>query len=177
MNIKIIKEDKKEPIYEFVERKGKGHPDTLSDNLAEYLSRQYSKYTLEKFGFILHHNFDKVGLLGGASEVGFGYGKLIKPIRVLLNGRASTKFGDEKIDVKNLLINWSREFLVNNLPIVEPDQELEFHYNLSTQSSPGKTEEEDNKNKSSKKNWFEPRGLEDLQEVRFLFSNDTSDCL
>ena len=51
--------------FEIVERKGIGHPDTLSDALAEELSRVYSNYTLSKFGVILHHNFDKVGLCGG----------------------------------------------------------------------------------------------------------------
>jgi hypothetical protein len=39
-----------------VERKGWGHPDTLADHLAERLSRAYSRYTLERFGAVLHHN-------------------------------------------------------------------------------------------------------------------------
>ena len=63
--------------FEIVERKGVGHPDTLSDHLAEYLSVKYSHFTREKFGAVLHHNFDKVGLLGGKSSVQFGSGKLI----------------------------------------------------------------------------------------------------
>ncbi len=174
MNITITKENFKEPEYEFVERKGKGHPDTLSDNLAEYLSSRYSQYTREKFGAILHHNFDKVGMLGGASDVGFGYGKLTKPIRILLNGRASTRFGDEEIDVKALLMEWATEFMLKNLPITNPDTELEFHYNQSNQSSPGKTEEDNNKKKSARKYWFEPRDLNDIPELKNLVSNDTS---
>jgi S-adenosylmethionine synthetase len=55
-----------------VERKGVGHPDTLADHLAERLSQAYSSYTLERFGAVLHHNFDKLALLGGASEVRYG---------------------------------------------------------------------------------------------------------
>ena len=86
--------------FEVVERKGLGHPDTLADALAEYLSVNYSKYTLSKFGAILHHNFDKVGLLGGASFVRFGEGKITKPIRILLNGRASGRFADVIIPVR-----------------------------------------------------------------------------
>ncbi|MET7278839.1 methionine adenosyltransferase [Kribbella sp. NPDC005582] len=43
-----------------VERKGIGHPDTLADHLAERLSRAYSRYTLDHFGAVLHHNFDKL---------------------------------------------------------------------------------------------------------------------
>jgi S-adenosylmethionine synthetase len=55
-----------------VERKGWGHPDTLADHLAESLSQVYSRHTLREFGAVLHHNFDKLALLGGASEVRYG---------------------------------------------------------------------------------------------------------
>ena len=58
-----------ESEFEIVERKGRGHPDTLSDHLAELLSRTYSKYTLEKHGAVLRHQFDKLSLMGGKAEV------------------------------------------------------------------------------------------------------------
>lgn len=173
MTIYISKKDFKEEEYEFVERKGKGHPDTLSDALAETFSAKYSKYTKDNFGAVLHHNFDKVGLLGGASYVKFGEGYLTKPIRVLLNGRASTKFADTVIPVKEMLIEWTKEFMHQAFPMIDVDKDLEFHYNLSNQSSPGKTEE-DQAQKGTRKYWFEPRGLFDLQETKKLFSNDTS---
>ncbi|NWF65810.1 MAG: methionine adenosyltransferase [Chloroflexi bacterium] len=173
MNLVLVKKNFSDQTFEFVERKGKGHPDTLSDNLAEYLSAKYSQYTKSKFGAILHHNFDKVGLLGGASEVQFGYGRLTKPIRVLLNGRASTRFADTEIDVRGLLTQWSKEFLANQLPI-NPESELTFFFNLSNQSSPGKTEEKANIQKSARKYWFEPRNLNDIPELKILRSNDTS---
>ena len=57
--------------------------------------------------------------------------------------------------------------------MIDVDKDLEFHYNLSNQSSPGKTEE-DKAQKGTRKYWFEPRGLFDLQETKKLFSNDTS---
>jgi S-adenosylmethionine synthetase len=72
-----------------VERKGWGHPDTLADHLAERLSRVYGRYTLERFGAVLHHNFDKLALLGGACEVRYGSGRMTAPARVLVNGRAA----------------------------------------------------------------------------------------
>ena len=171
--IYIHKNELSDPEYEFVERKGIGHPDTLSDALAEYLSVNYSNYTLKQFGAVLHHNFDKVGLLGGASFVKFGGGYLTKPIRVLLNGRASTKFADIEIPVKDLLIIWAKEFLLSKFPMIDPETNLEFHYNLSNQSSPGKTDEKGSA-KGTRKYWFEPRSLDDLQELKHLFSNDTS---
>ncbi len=158
---------------EIIERKGSGHPDTLADGLAEYLSISFSNYSLEKFGAVLHHNFDKVGLLGGASYVAFGEGYLMDPIRVLINGRMSTKFANERIPAKKLLINWTKEFFKKHLPLIDPDEDLEFHLNLSLQSSPGKTYEKEAK-KSARQRWFEPESLADLPELNKLRSNDTS---
>lgn len=159
--------------FEIVEKKCIGHPDTLADGLAEHLSVMYSKYTKEKYGAVLHHNFDKVGLLGGASYVKFGEGYLTSPIRVLLNGRASTKFGNNNIPVNELLTRWTKDFLGERLPLLNIDKDLSIQYNLSNQSSPGKTEEKYQK-EGTRKYWFEPRGLFDLQEIHKLFSNDTS---
>lgn len=158
---------------EFVERKGMGHPDTLSDALAEALSVKYSNYTLRKYGAVLHHNFDKVGLLGGSSRVEFGRGYMVKPIRVLLNGRASTRFGNEVIPVDDLLVKWSREFMETRLPLIDAKKNLEFQNNLSTQSSPGGIKGT-RPETSLRAHWFEPRSLEDLQERKILLSNDTS---
>ncbi|PIZ43628.1 hypothetical protein COY33_01180, partial [candidate division WWE3 bacterium CG_4_10_14_0_2_um_filter_42_7] len=173
MLLQFVRKNYIESPVEFVERKGLGHPDTLSDSLAEYLSVEYSLYTKDRFGAILHHNFDKIGLLGGSSYVKFGMGYLINPIRVLLNGRASTRFGNELIPVEKLLIKWSKEFLASKLPQINVNKDLEFHYNLSNKSSPGKTDLQE-ASYGTRKYWFEPRSLDDLQELKHLVSNDTS---
>ena len=67
---------------EIVERKGLGHPDTLSDALGEHLSCTYSNYTRTRFGAILRHQFDKVALMCGRAKVSFGAGEMLEPIRV-----------------------------------------------------------------------------------------------
>jgi S-adenosylmethionine synthetase len=54
---------------EMVERKGIGHPDTLCDNIAERVSREYTRWCQENLGGILHHNFDKVQLVAGEVDV------------------------------------------------------------------------------------------------------------
>lgn len=173
-NIIILNNPSKlEPDFEFVERKGVGHPDTLADALAERLSLAYSRFTKERYGAILHHNFDKTGLLGGASHVEFGKGFLTKPIRVLLTGRASTKFGDEEIDVESILTKEAKRFLLERFPMIDPEKDLEIHQLLSNKSSPGKVDE-NAKKEGTRKFWFEPRSLDDLGELRFLGSNDTS---
>lgn len=156
--------------FEIVERKGKGHPDTLSDSLAERLSNAYSKYSLKHFGAVLHHNFDKVGMMGGKCHVEFGRGKMLSPIRVLLNGRASTKFGNEKIEVKEMLINETKEFFKENFPMLNFEEDVRILYEVSEGSSPGGV-----KGKESKRHrWFEPESLDDLNELKHLNCNDTS---
>ena len=74
---------------EIVERKGIGHPDTICDALAEELSIALSKFYLERFGLILHHNVDKALLWGGAARAGFGGGEVLQPIELFLAGRAT----------------------------------------------------------------------------------------
>ncbi len=159
--------------FEVVERKGIGHPDTLSDALAEELSRYYSNYTLSNFGSILHHNFDKIGLLGGSSHVEFGKGYMKSPIRVLLNGRASSRFGNTEIPVKDILEKITINFLLQKFPSLNPDSDIKIYYNISTSSSPGNVEST-SKNNCSRRYWFEPRGSQDLGELKELCSNDTS---
>ncbi len=180
MNPVIIKPKKFEELsFEFIERKGAGHPDTLADALAEHLSVNYSNYTLKKFGAVLHHNFDKVSLLGGCSFVSFGKGYLLSPIRVLLNGRASTQFGNEKIPLRKLLTNWTKDFFKRKLPMIDLDEDLEFHYNLSSKSSPGRKSlvieaSDEKKSEKSGQYWFQPRNLGDIPELKHLVANDTS---
>ncbi|MFD7813706.1 methionine adenosyltransferase [Streptomyces sp. NPDC059785] len=153
-----------------VERKGLGHPDTLADHLAEHLSRAYSQYTLERFGAVLHHNFDKLALLGGASEVRYGEGKMTSPVRVLINGRAAAVCGDEQIPVEGLAEATVREFFAERLPEVADHLDLRFH--ITSNSSPGAvlTDGAD----AERTRWFAPRSVEDLRERRVLLANDTS---
>ena len=166
----IVKEDLGHTNFEIVERKGKGHPDTLSDTLAEKLSNAYSKYTLENFGAVLHHNFDKVGMMGGKCNVEFGSGKMLKPIRVLLNGRASSKFGNTIIDVKSLLLNETKKFFNDNFPMLNFDTDVRIIYEVSEGSSPGGVKGHESK----RHRWFEPESLDDLNELKHLNCNDTS---
>src|SRR3989338_3031022 len=159
--------------FEFIERKGVGHQDTLSDHLAEALSRNYSNDTRNRFGAILHHNFDKVGLLGGKSYVTLGSGYITSPIRVLINGRVSTSFAGEGIDSEGIIRQTVFDFFHDRFRGLIESKDLEFHMNLSNGSSNGKTDEA-NAEKGSRKDWFEPRGLQDLHELAHLHANDTS---
>ncbi|HYB35895.1 MAG TPA: methionine adenosyltransferase [Mycobacterium sp.] len=57
--------DLSDATVEVVERKGRGHPDTICDALAETLSRNRCREYRERFGRILHHNVDKALLCAG----------------------------------------------------------------------------------------------------------------
>lgn len=74
---------------EVVERKGRGHPDTLCDTAAEAFSRRLCRAYLEEAGHVLHHNVDKALLVGGQTRAGFGGGEWTLPIRWILAGRAT----------------------------------------------------------------------------------------
>ncbi|MCS7224019.1 MAG: methionine adenosyltransferase [Armatimonadetes bacterium] len=78
-----------EKEVEIVERKGRGHPDSLCDASAEALSVALSRWYREKCQKILHHNVDKAVLIGGSADVDFGRGALRQPIQVIIAGRAT----------------------------------------------------------------------------------------
>lgn len=160
------------PPIEVVERKGIGHPDTIADSLAEELSRQYSLYTKKHFGAILHHNFDKLGILGGKSRVEFGKGYMIKPIRVIVNGRASDTFGNKKIPLNKLINSAIETKLLKLFPNISI-KDIKVYNFISTASSPGHRKGK-NSTDSPRNHWFKPRSLSDLKELSFLASNDTS---
>jgi len=77
------------PLYEVVERKGLGHPDTLADGISESISRSLCRHYIEESGEILHHNVDKVLIIAGKSSPRFGGGEILKPPSVVVGGRAS----------------------------------------------------------------------------------------
>ncbi len=74
---------------EVVERKGIGHPDSIIDGACEAVSIALSKYYMDNFGVIFHHNVDKGLLVGGKSRAEFGGGKVTDPIYILVAGRAT----------------------------------------------------------------------------------------
>lgn len=63
---------------EIVERKGKGHPDTICDSIAEAVSIALCRTYLEAAGQVLHHNVDKMLLVAGQSRPALGGGRLVR---------------------------------------------------------------------------------------------------
>jgi S-adenosylmethionine synthetase len=112
---------------EIVERKGLGHPDTLCDLLAEALSRSLCRFTLERFGRILHHNVDKALLWGGAARPAFGGGEIVAPAELYLAGRATIRYEGVEIPLEALAVDGSRALLRERLHAFDPERHLRVH--------------------------------------------------
>ena len=116
----IVKELIQKPIeeqeVEIVERKGIGHPDSISDGIAESVSRALCLAYMEKFnGKIMHHNTDEVQITAGESDPHFGGGQIIKPIDILLTGRGVSEIDGNKIGIDRIAITAAKEYLKENI--------------------------------------------------------------
>jgi S-adenosylmethionine synthetase len=113
--------------FEIVERKGIGHPDTICDAVAERFSMALSRFYVERFGFVLHHNVDKVLLWGGAADPRFGGGEVTAPMEIFLAGRATRHFKGVDVPVEGLAIESGRAFLRETFQLLDPERHVKFH--------------------------------------------------
>lgn len=101
--MQIINYNEKQNIdFEFVERKGVGHPDTMCDAIAELASRYYSQYFYDKYQLFAHHWFDKVMLIGGESSISYGKGELIVPYKAIFGGKCVRSFMGEDVPLLDI---------------------------------------------------------------------------
>lgn len=112
---------------EIVERKGLGHPDTICDALAEELSRALSRYYLERFGLVMHHNVDKALLWGGISKTRFGGGEVLAPIEIFLAGRATCEYKGVRVPVEELVRESCTGWLAAHFHVLDPAQHIKLH--------------------------------------------------
>ncbi|MBU1197993.1 methionine adenosyltransferase [Candidatus Micrarchaeota archaeon] len=119
---------------EIVERKGIGHPDSLCDGIAEQISVALCKHYQKETGTILHHNTDKVLLNAGQAEVRFGYGKITKPIHIVLSGNATFKTDQHEIDVPHVATKTTKEYLNNVLRYLDVKNDVEIDCRIASGS-------------------------------------------
>lgn len=124
---------------EIVERKGIGHPDSIIDGACEAVSIALSKYYLDNFGVIFHHNVDKGLLVGGKSEAVFGGGRMIEPIYILVAGRATdiVPFDgrEEKVPVEQISRDAIARYIKGTLRFLDPEKHLRLE-TMIRQGSP-----------------------------------------
>ncbi|MFB6145027.1 MAG: methionine adenosyltransferase [Candidatus Nanohaloarchaea archaeon] len=124
----------KKDSTELVERKGTGHPDSISDGIAESVSRALCREYRKRFGKILHHNTDEVQLVAGESDPDFGGGEIVDPIYILLTGRATKEFDGEKIPVDRIALEAAKDYIDNNFKVLSSD-DIEFESKIGETST------------------------------------------
>lgn len=123
---------------ELVERKGLGHPDYIADAVAEASSVALSKYYADQFGLILHHNVDKVLVVGGQSNPAFGGGEVLHPIYIIVAGRA-TEFVNvggtlERIPIGTIVVGAVKDWIKRNFRFLDPDRHVVVDYMIRSGS-------------------------------------------
>jgi len=120
---------------ELVERKGIGHPDSISDGLAEAVSRALCKEYIEKCGVVLHHNTDETQIVAGRSHPKFGGGEILQPIYILLVGRATKEFEGVELATESVALKAARNYLRNTVVNLDQDKDVILDCKLGTGSS------------------------------------------
>jgi S-adenosylmethionine synthetase len=113
---------------EIVERKGIGHPDSIIDGACESVSIALSKYYLDNFDVIFHHNVDKGLLVGGRSRAEFGGGKVLDPVFILVAGRATdvVPFGGktEQVPVESIAKEAIANYIRGTMRFLDPRKDV-----------------------------------------------------
>jgi len=120
---------------EVVERKCLGHPDSLADGIAESISQALCKAYLEEFGVVLHHNTDQGEVVAGESAPKFGGGKMIRPVYVLIDGRATKQFEGVTIPSDSIAVEAAHNYLHKILPELNLNRDLMIDCRLGTGST------------------------------------------
>ena len=120
---------------ELVERKCLGHPDSIADGIAESISRALCNMYIEQCGGVLHHNTDQGEIVAGESHPTFGGGKIVKPIFILLDGRATKLFEGIDFPADTTALGAAKEYLRTLLPELNLDKELIVDCRLGTGST------------------------------------------
>src|SRR3972149_6920136 len=98
--VKTVEVSGNKPVHEqaveIVERKGTGHPDYICDSVVERISIELSRQYMQTFGSVLHHNIDKALLVAGPGEKGFGRGRGVKPMGLIIGDRGPFRTATRK---------------------------------------------------------------------------------
>jgi S-adenosylmethionine synthetase len=120
---------------ELVERKCLGHPDSIADGIAESISQALCREYLQEFGAVLHHNTDQGEVVAGESCPKFGGGKMIRPMYVLIDGRATKQFGGVTIATDTVAVEAAHAYLRKILPELNQTRDVIIDSRLGTGST------------------------------------------
>ncbi len=124
---------------EMVERKGVGHPDYIADGVAEAVSRELCRYYMKSYGVILHHNVDKVLVVGGQAKPVFGGGEVLHPIYIVVSGRATyyvrTREGVDFVPIGTIVLRAANEWIRRSFRYLDPEQHVIVDYRIGQGSA------------------------------------------
>ena len=115
---------------EIVERKGKGHPDSMCDAIMDSISVALCHEYTRRFGGILHHNVDKSLLVAGEAEIRFGGGVVKKPMLLVFGDRATIAYEGEEIPIDELVVRAAKKWFKENMRFVDPDEHVRYQVEL-----------------------------------------------
>ena len=101
---------------EIVERKGIGHPDSISDGVAEAVAGALAREYLDRIGKVLHFNTDETQLVAGEAAPAFGGGEVVDPIYLLIVGRATKHYDGQTFPAETIALRAAREYLESEIP-------------------------------------------------------------
>ncbi len=113
-----------EQAVEIVERKGRGHPDSICDAVMEAVSLALSREYIKRTGRVLHHNIDKGLLVAGEVDKHFGGGHVITPMELIIGDRATFVAGDIKIPVEDIARRAAFSWIKENLPSIDTERDI-----------------------------------------------------
>lgn len=118
---------------------------------------------------------DKLSILGGGSKVKFGHGEMITPIRMLVNGRFTDRYKNEKIEYMDIVTKTIKDYFKNIFPLLDVDKYLIIVDNTHHNEGPGVVYNEDDTTKNERKVFFEAVDEKDaMRHNNYLRCNDTS---
>jgi S-adenosylmethionine synthetase len=109
---------------EIVERKGVGHPDSICDGVAETVSQALAQTYLDRVGKVLHFNTDETQLVAGSAAPAFGGGEMLEPIYLLIVGRATKRYEDQRIPAETIALDAAREYLDTTFPELDVGSDI-----------------------------------------------------
>lgn len=113
-----------EQEIEIVERKGKGHPDTICDSVMDAVSVALCGAYFREWGAILHHNIDKGLLAAGKAEIRFGGGTILQPMELLIGDRATFSAAGRSIPVEEIAVETAKRWFREHMPRVDAEKHL-----------------------------------------------------
>lgn len=109
---------------EIVERKGLGHPDTICDAVMERSAVELAQAYLKTCGRVLHFNADKGMLIAGQVECRPGGGRVLTPMRLVIDDRATLQCRRRRVPEEDIAEQTAYQWFKRHLPHMDPPKHL-----------------------------------------------------